>query len=269
MNILEEIKNLFKIKGKETITANNKNTPLRKAGESITIDGTEAYNMAREELLQNWEIFAIYPEILKIEKKDRKIILKYIYETEYLVKTPSRLIEKYKKYEKSLLESIRLTECRRLSTRAQIYHYYLQEMRLGHNLDKMWYYVFSNNIYPKPVEELYIENCIIEKEDLLRLNLTNELYCNSCGCMYISSINDLIKKDNIIHLYYQNTIHTFTIKEFQKFRDKNKIELKFLFEEQDQYFKHFLDSHNIPYDNSKLMTNAKFQKILKENKNKL
>lgn len=205
----------------------NKDAPAIKTVEKkqknkiSVIDATEPYKIALKELLENLHKIELYEQLLKIDEKDRYLIMEEAYNRWGYNGVPKDLYEKYPKYDKESLDFIYRKEHERINQRTKIYHYYIMNSNFYKNTFddfEKWYRLFDN---VDGSSEYNFDGAICHFDDLLLLNFTNKLDFWKNGffigldvvpCIYVDSP----KKRRPIKIYHNGNLHSFTLQQFKK-----------------------------------------------------
>lgn len=189
-------------------------TELKSENKIPVIDVSEPAEHAKQELLEQWEKFANYDEIIQIDEADREMLLKDIYESWNIHGIPKFFREKYKKYDEKLINFIYRKENARHHIRLALYS--------QKNLND-WYRLFWST---EPSNDYTFNGAICQAKDIL--NFTNEFDYWENNCYYPLNIRPaLLINDKLIKLYHNNSLHLFNIRDFKKYRDEHNIDLYF------------------------------------------
>ena len=233
------------------------------------IEVSEPTEQATQELLAQWEKFANYDEILQIDKADREMLLKDIYESWNIHGIPKFFKEKYSKYDEKIIEQVYARESNRLNLRIKAYHY--KEMCQRYN--PLWFDIlgWGSTLTGKGAD---FQKATCSFEDILNLNLTNDLDCffengRFAGLNIITNIKGIIKKEyqNPIKFYHNGELHIMDKKEFRKYRKEHNLMLYLnAIEANQELWKEILKEKGIPFDENKPITEKFFFDSLKKYK---
>lgn len=233
------------------------------------IDVSEPAEQATQELLSQYEKFSNYDEILQIDKADREMLLKDIYESWNIHGIPKFFKEKYSKYDEKIIEQVYARESNRLNLRIKAYHY--KEMCQRYN--PLWFDIlgWGSTLTGKGAD---FQKATCSFEDILNLNLTNDLDCffengRFAGLNIITNIKGIIKKEyqNPIKFYHNGELHIMDKKEFKKYKKKYNLMLYLnSIEANQELWKKILKEKGIPFDENKHITKKFFWDSIKKYK---
>ena len=265
------LKNLFK----KSEPQEGLQTEIKSKNKVPVIDVSEPAEQAMQELLEQWEKFANYDEILQIDEADRKMLLKDIYESWNIHSIPKFFKEKYSKYDENLIEQIFLKESNRISIRMKAYHY--KNMTESSKSKNPFWFDFLGWGSPLTGKGADFQKATCSFEDILNLNLTNDLDCffkngKFAGLNIITNIQGIIRKEyqNPIKFYHNGELRIMDKKEFRKYRKEHNLMLYLnSIEANQEIWKKKLKEKGIPFDENKPITKKFFFDSIKKYKEDL